>query len=152
MGDAPRSTPVRGTLLLAVIFFLGMISGAALFYMGQRSAPAGAVATGRRPSGSMYPGSMMRPEDQLAKELDLDPEQRRKIGEALRSSRTQLFEMMERTRLEVREQLRPDQQEKFDRQRPHRRGRRGGRFPRGGPGGTPGRRPQQPPPGDPQSP
>ena len=88
---------------------------------------------------------MIAPEEQLAKELDLDPEQREKIAAVLRHSREQLYEMMEQSRLEIREQLRPDQQEKFDNQRPRRRGRRG-MFPRGGPGGSPRHRPSPPQP------
>ena len=144
MDDASASARSRGTLLLAVIFFLGMVCGAALFYLGQRSV-SGRAEPGRRPPGAHRPGTM-GPVDTLAQELDLDPEQREKLEEVFRLSREQLHEMMEQTRLEIREQLRPDQQEKFDNLRPHRRGRPG-RFPRGGPGGSP-RRPLPPQPGD----
>jgi hypothetical protein len=142
----------QGVLLLLAVFLLGLVCGASLLFLGQRS--VGLVrGPGPRPVGppvDQRPGHLLR-------ELDLDEEQREKVFEIMREDRERIHGILEETRLEIRALLRPEQQEIFDRMRPegpgfgHRRkgGRRG--FRRARPD-VPGKRPEAPPPPPPGAP
>jgi hypothetical protein len=116
----------KGVLLIGVVFVLGMICGAALFVMGQRSVGF------RRPPGPP-PG---HPLDRLSRELNLDDAQREEIRTILDGQRARLDAVLEDSRHAIRAVLRPDQQERFDDLRPPR------------PGG-PEEHPGHPPPGHP---
>jgi len=124
----PGPSRTKGYLLLGVVFVLGLICGAALFYTGQRS------VTPRGPEGHP-PG---RPLDRMSRELNLDPDQRRAIREILDGQRIRFDEVLEDSREAIREVLSPSQQQQFDALRPPGPGL---------PGGPPGHRP--PPPGHP---
>jgi Spy/CpxP family protein refolding chaperone len=63
----------RGVLIAAVIFLLGLLSGAAGFYLGQRSFFA---QRGWGGPGGPHPGGGL---ERLTRELKLDADQRRKI-------------------------------------------------------------------------
>jgi hypothetical protein len=108
-GSGPSRS--KGILLLTVIFILGMICGASLFYMGQRS-----IGMPGPPPGPPPPA----PLDHMSRELNLDPEQRMAIDRLLGEQRIRLEEFLEGSRLEIRALLRPDQQRRFDDLRPPR--------------------------------
>lgn len=120
MADAPAATSrTRGLVLLFAIFLLGMICGAALFFMGQHSA-------GHFSRWRMGPG-MHGPHDpigHLARELDLDDEQLAEAREILDRNRRQMHEALERTHEELMELLTPDQRERFGELRLRRHGPR----------------------------
>jgi hypothetical protein len=123
----PGSTRGRGVILVTAIFILGLVCGAALFYLGQRSlGPPGRIVGPPPPA----------PLDDMTRELGLDPDQRREIRTLLDEQRVRLHELLEASRREIRAVLRPDQQQRFDDLRP----------PRPGPPGPPG----PPPPGSPR--
>jgi hypothetical protein len=115
----------KGVFLLTAIFILGMICGAALFYMGQRS-----IGVPGPPPGPPPPA----PLDHMSRELNLDPEQLRAIDALLGEQRIRLDEFLEGSRQEIRALLRPDQQRRFDDMRPPRPAQPGHRppAPRGG--------------------
>lgn len=103
------SERTRGLLLLGVVFLLGMVCGAALFYLGQRS------MTPSRPAGPWragpHPGDLL---DRLSRDLDLDPDQRRKIEAIIEEHHAHMRKLLEDGRSEIRDILRPDQQKIFD--------------------------------------
>jgi hypothetical protein len=90
----------RGLVLLGTVFLLGMVCGASLFYLGQRSMMP------PRPPGPWL--------DRLSRDLDLDPDQRKKIEEVLAEHRAQMRKLAEDGRSGIRDLLRPDQQKIFD--------------------------------------
>ncbi|UCF69351.1 MAG: periplasmic heavy metal sensor [Acidobacteriota bacterium] len=111
MGD-PIHGPSRtkGLLFVGVVFFLGMICGAALFFLGQLSVgPPG-------PPGPPPP----HPLERLTRELDLDPDQQREIRAMLDEQRVRLDTVLEDFRRSIRDVLRSDQRERFDNLRPPR--------------------------------
>jgi hypothetical protein len=126
MVDTPfppqRST---GALLLVIIFVLGMVGGAALFYLGQRS--VGGSPPARADRGGPPPPD---PLAHMVRTLDLDAAQRVQIRTILDRYRLDMDGMLEASRREIREVLDEDQQAQFDTLRPPRRGP-------GGPGGRP---------------
>ena len=143
--DEPAASPTRtrGLLLLGVVFVLGMVCGATLFYLGQRSMlPPRAFGPDGPHSGAGL--------DRLTRDLNLDPEQRKKIEAILEGRRARMQQFLEQGRSEIRDILRPDQQKTFD-ALPHdhggRHGWRAGPPPEPPPDGTPG-----PPPGPPPAP
>ncbi|MEN6631747.1 MAG: hypothetical protein ABFD84_04920 [Candidatus Polarisedimenticolia bacterium] len=120
--DAPRVAPrrfgARAALVVALVFALGAVSGAAVAWLVRQRIDVAALERDRRGRGPMR--------RQLAVELDLDAAQREKIGAILRTHRAELAAIadrvqpdvqavMERMRLEMRAALRPDQQQRFDR-------------------------------------
>jgi len=115
----PGPGRATGILLLGVVVVLGMISGAALFYIGQRS-------IGFPPPMGPPPD---HPMDRLARYLDLDADQQRAIEEILDEQRVRLDLVLEESREAIRAVLRPDQQERFDNMRPPGPHRRPGRRP-----------------------
>ena len=132
--DPPRS---RGVLLVAVIFLLGLLSGAAGFYVGQRSIfPPRFGWGGARAGGGL---------DHLTRELKLDAEQRRKIEAILDGRRARMQQFLEEGRSEIRAVLTPDQQAIFDKM-PHDHGGRHGWRPEPPPGEPPPGPPPGPPP------
>jgi hypothetical protein len=143
MASAPEQNGERrsrrhGLLLLAVVFLLGLVCGAAVFATVDR------IIDIRQPPRP--PEGPDRHLGRLARELDLDEDQKQRMREILGESRLRMHAVMRETREELRQVLRPDQLEKFDelqRRRPFGpRGRRGLRE-RGG------RRDGPPPPGPP---
>jgi hypothetical protein len=114
MDDAtPRPGRTTGLILLAVVFLLGMVCGASLFYMGQRSV-RGVGHDRWRPTG----GAPREAVGQLVRELDLRPEQVERIREIMGRSREEMHEVLESSRAEIRALLTADQRERFDRMRP----------------------------------
>lgn len=146
--DPTRSS--KGAFAVAAVFALGVVFGAALAVvllrvqgglphpMGLRGGPVAA----RSPIG------------RLARELELDADQRRKVEAIMQRSHGAIAQTLEETHKQIRAVLRPDQQEKFDRWRPR------GPFGGGGPGarlrsGQPpegGPPPEDEPPGGPPPP
>ena len=115
---APRRFGARAALVVALVFALGAVSGAAVAWLVRQRIDVAALERDRRGRGPML--------RQLAVELDLDAAQREKIGAILRTHRAELAAIadrvqpdvqavMERMRLEMRAALRPDQQQRFDR-------------------------------------
>jgi Spy/CpxP family protein refolding chaperone len=133
--DEQAASPARtrGLLLLGVVFVLGMVCGATLFYLGQRSMLPPLHAFG--PDGP-HSGGL----DRLTRDLNLDPDQRKKIEAILEGRRSRMQQFLEQGRSEIRDILRPDQQKTFD-ALPHdhggRHGWRPGPPPEPQPDGTP---------------
>lgn len=123
----------RGVLLVAIIFLLGLLSGAASFYVGQRSFPG---RFGWGGPGGPHPGGGL---DRLTRELKLDADQRKKIETILEARRGRMQQFLEEGRSEIRAVLTPEQQAIFDKM-PHDRGGWRGWRPQPPPG--------EPPPGD----
>lgn len=149
--DSNGTNAVRrqGALLLLAVFLLGLVCGASLLFLGQRSVgwPRG---PGVRPDRPPVEHGPLR----LLHELDVDKKQREAILEIMREDRERIHGILEETRLEIRALLRPEQQEIFDRMRPEGPGfgpgRRGGRrgfrhVPPGGPAPGPESLPPPPP-------
>jgi hypothetical protein len=139
----PIERPVRSRAALALLgaFILGLVCGAAILLLGQRSVLP--------PSGPPVDRARLgRPMEHLARELGLDREQRRAVRRILERDRARMREILDQSRLEIREILTPEQQERFDRMRPDPPGPR--RFPgRGGRPGRPGPGPEAEPPPEP---
>lgn len=141
-----------GALLLVAVFLLGLVCGAALLFLGQRS-----VGELRRPGARPDRPGIEHRSGHLLRELDLDEGQREKVLEIMREDRQKIHAILEETRLEIRALLGPEQQEIFDRMRPEGpgfgRGRMGGRrgF-RHAPPEAPGPGPEPPPPPPPGAP
>ena len=121
-----RWKPILGVLL---VFLLGALAGAAVVHRVDRQSVE-AVLAGR---GGATADLIVR---RLTRSLDLDPAQRdqvraivtetrRDIVEIRKPVQAKIEEALERSRGRVREILRPDQQEKFDRIQSERRKRRG---------------------------
>jgi Spy/CpxP family protein refolding chaperone len=141
-GTAPSRT--RGFLLLSVVFLLGVVCGGAVVFIGIRTIPS----EGLRRSGP-EPGPGGGHMVQLARDLDLDEEQKERIGEILDESRTGIHAIMDESRDRIREILRPEQREIFDQMGTRRRRGPGRRGPgRGGRRGPPPDDPPPPPPED----
>ncbi len=120
--DETASRPVRtqGLLLLGLVFLLGMVCGATLLYLGQRSVLPGGLR-GLGPWGRHGRAGLER----LSGELKLDSEQTKQIEAVLRERRTQIHRLLEESRVQIRALLRPEQQKIFDTLRPERPGWRG---------------------------
>jgi len=101
----------RGSLAVVAVFALGVVLGAAL-----------AVAIGQAIGPSATPPLRVGPAamERLARELDLDPEQREKVRAILERNRQKVRDLFEQTREEIRGILRAEQQEAFDRIHPPR--------------------------------
>ena len=136
---ATNPARTRGLLLLGVVFVLGMVCGATLFYLGQRSMllPLRGFGPGGRHSGAGL--------ERLTRELNLNGEQQKKIEEILAGRRARMQQFLEQGQSEIRDVLRPDQQRIFDalpHDRAGRRGRRTGPPPEPPPDGPPGPPPE----------
>lgn len=136
------SNPARtkGLALIAVVFLIGMICGASLFYLGQRSVRG--IPGDRAQNdgvGEPRPGvPRLGPSERMYGHLDLDAEQRDAVASVLRESRARMHRLLEESRAEIRNLLTEEQQEKFDRLRPPRRGRRRPPWGKGPPSPPPG--------------
>ena len=130
--------PTRKTAatLLVVVFVLGAVCGAALFYLGQRSV---------RPQHPPAGGPPDHPMARLTRELNLDTDQQAAIREILEEQRIQLKSFLDGSGEKIRSVLRPDQQARFDSMRPADPGHPGGPPPRHRPP-PPGQTPPPPPP------
>lgn len=125
---APRRSRVLGALMLAAVFALGMVSGASLFYAGQRSIARGGFPARGEPG---LPGlSGREPLERFERAVDLSPEQREQFRAVMRETREEMRAVVDRSRERLRETLTPEQQEKFEALRP--RERRGPRDSRRG--------------------
>jgi Spy/CpxP family protein refolding chaperone len=138
----------RGVLIAAVIFLLGLLSGAAGFYLGQRSFFPPRFGWGG--PGGPHPGGGL---ERLTRELKLDADQRRKIETILDGRRGRMQQFLEEGRAEIRAVLTPEQQAIFDKMPHDHGGRHGWRSdaPPDGPpppGGPPPDRPPGQPPGE----
>jgi uncharacterized membrane protein len=151
----PRPRRSTGLLLIGVVFVLGMVCGASLFYLGQASVrrdgpgpldgpppPRAGRPNVGAPAGEQ---SMMR----MFGELDLTPEQRERIQHIMRHSRGEVREVVERSREEIRALLDDGQREAFDRMRSDMMAPRGRRPPGFRQGEPPRRRRAEPPPSGP---
>lgn len=107
MADAAR--PFRAQLAVAGIFALGVIFGVALSFV--------VIHHVVRP-GPMGGREGPLPMERMARELDLDAEQREKIHAILERGHGDVRHVLDETGREIRALLRPDQQAKFDRMRP----------------------------------
>jgi len=150
------SNRARGVALLFAVFLFGALAGASLFYVGQRS------VGGARPEPLPPPPGPrpLHPLDRMTRELNLDAEQERAIGDLLEKHRDAMESQLEQSREAIRQVLTEEQRERFDNMRPprpeDRPELRGG--PPGGPPPPPGapypppgprRPPRRPPPGSP---
>jgi Spy/CpxP family protein refolding chaperone len=138
---APNPARSKGLALIAVVFLLGMVCGASLFYLGQRSVQG---FPGSRPQAYELDdrrrgGPRGGPSERIFDGLGLDAEQKDRVASVLRESRTRMNRLLEESRVEIRDLLTEEQQEKFDELRPPRRRR--GRPPWG-------KGPPLPPPGE----
>ncbi len=118
--SASRPARTRGLLPLGLIVLLGMVCGATLLYLGQRSVLPGGLR-GLGPWG--HHGRMGL--ERLSKELKLDAEQSKQIEAVLREHRAQIHRLLEESRAQIRALLRPEQRKIFDTLRPERPGWRG---------------------------
>jgi len=111
-----RWKPVLGVLL---VFLLGAIAGAAIVHRVDRKNVEGFLS-GR---GGATADFVVR---RLSRSLDLDPVQQDQVRAIVNETRRDIVEIrkpvqdrihaaFERSRVRIREVLRPDQQEKFDR-------------------------------------
>jgi len=109
MVDPAKSRSWRNALSVVAIFALGTVFGAAL-----------TIALGRgvrdRPFGPRGGGPMRI--ERLARELDLDADQRARVREILAHGHARVRGLLDETRVQIREVLRPEQRDKFDRMRP----------------------------------
>ena len=112
MREGTAASPRMGaTLALLSTFALGMIAGAALLHIGQRS-----VHEWRRPAAGPPPG--VPPMEHLSRALNLDDDQTRKIRAVLGESRERMRAEVDSTRERIRRVLTPEQQTRFDAMRP----------------------------------
>jgi len=132
---APPTRSSKGILAVALVFALGVVFGAALSVALLRLQGGFTGPDGRR--GGPPPGGGIR---RMARDLDLDAEQRQKIQAIIERTHGTMRQMLDGTQREIRALLRPDQQEKFDRMRPP----EPGFLHRGPPSSPPG---EAPPPG-----
>ena len=104
----PRS--VRGLLAVVAIFALGIVFGAALSFA--------IVHHGGRPGrmGLRHDGPVAI--ERMTRRLDLDASQQEKVRAIVERGHARMRGSLDETRQEIRAVLRPDQQEKFDRNRP----------------------------------
>lgn len=100
----------KGFLAVAAVFCLGAVFGAALCFALVRLAP-GRPSAGfdREERAGRFAIARM------ARDLDLDAEQREQVRAIVERSRDEIREHLERSRGEIRALLRPEQQERFDR-------------------------------------
>lgn len=133
---AQASSRMKVVLALGLIFTLGLVCGAALFFLGQRSID--------RPRGPEHPPG--HPMERLNRTLGLDEEQHAEVRAILDEQRVRLDAVLEDSRQRIREVLSPEQQEIFDEIRPQRPGPPEGHRPPHGHLPPPGHRPPPPPP------
>ena len=107
MVDTVSPRPARGSFAVLGIFALGIVFGAALSFV--------IVHHGGRfsPLAGRHEGPVLV--ERLARQLDLDAAQRERIRAILDRGHTKMRAALDDTRAEVRAELRPDQQSKFDR-------------------------------------
>lgn len=101
----------RGWIPVAVVFALGAVFGAALCFAAIRFTPP------RFPHRAEGPGDRA-PIERMTRDLDLDAAQRDAVEKILRETHGEVREIVDRSRDRIREVLRPDQRERFDRMRP----------------------------------
>ncbi len=119
--SAPPPRGSRATAPLILIFVLGAVCGAALFYVGQRS-----VARFHHPAG-LHAGGPAAIVDRLTRELDLDADQKKQVEQIINETHTAMRDTVDAGRAKIRALLRPDQQKKFDDFHAERERRRAGR-------------------------
>ena len=122
---AQESLRPRAVFLVLVVFALGLVAGAAIWFL------AGRVIAHRAWRGHGGPGGP--PLEHLSRELKLDSEQRRKVEAIFERHRARFREILDDAHREIREILRPDQRERFDSLLPQ----HPGPWDEGGPPGPP---------------
>lgn len=111
----PRSW--RNTLSVLAVFALGVVFGIAISFAAfhhLRPDPFGRGGGG--PFGPRHGGPV--PIERMTEELDLDADQQAKVRSILERRHGTMRGFLDETHREIREILRPDQREKFDRIRP----------------------------------
>ena len=111
---APRSW--RSTLSVLAIFALGVVFGVALSTAILHHFRPGPFGRGGGPFGHGHGGPV--PVERMTRELDLDAEQQAKVRAILERRHETMRGFLDETHREIREVLKPDQREKFDRIRP----------------------------------
>jgi len=103
----------RATSLLVVVFLIGAVCGAAVWIIAERvlEGPRVGLLPPHRP-----------PFERIARQLDLDENQRREIRRILERSGLKVREALDEAHDEIRDLLTPEQRERFDAMRSrHRR-------------------------------
>lgn len=121
---ALKPTRSTGLILIAVVFLLGMVCGASLFYLGQRSVLGRQAIRPLQSRGFGGPPGGEHPEraiERLSTELGLDPEQRQQIAAVLRESRMRVHQLVEESHAEIGELLTEEQKKRLDELLPRRR-------------------------------
>src|SRR5262245_16108147 len=98
------------------VFALGIVSGAALWHLAQRSGPHPPPPWRERPG----PRRPLPPGAELERMLDLAPEQAANVRAILEESRERMHQEAEATRARILEVLTPEQREIFETLRPPR--------------------------------
>ena len=121
MADRGSHRPLLALVVLFVVFTLGLVSGAAIFHLGQWSiahALHGSEPPHRRPTpvdihqrGGFPPREVL---DRMASELDLDQEQRRKMREIIATSHGKAQDILEEAHDELLAMLTDEQRERLD--------------------------------------
>jgi len=110
MADPTAPRPTRGLLSVLAIFALGIVFGVALsFVIVHHVVRPGFMRSHR--DGPM-------PIERITRKLDLDATQQEKIRSILERGHARVRDVLDETRKNVRVELRPEQQEKFDRMHP----------------------------------
>ena len=138
MVEATPSRTWRGQLAVAGIFALGIVFGLAIsFVLVHHVGPPDRMARAREAP---------LPMDRMKHELDLDDAQQEQVRAILERGHATMRGVLDDTSREIREVLRPEQREKFDRMRPRSpfpHGHHGDGPPPGDP--SPGEPPPEPP-------
>ena len=105
-----RNNALRGLLTVLGIFALGIVFGIALSFVLVHHVIRPAFLSAR------HGGPL--PIERLTRRLDLDAAQQNKIRQILERGHAKMRDVLDETRKDVRAELRPDQQERFDRIHP----------------------------------
>jgi Spy/CpxP family protein refolding chaperone len=116
MVDAAKPRSWRNTLSVLAIFAMGVVFGLAIGFAVVHHFRPGPPGPGGGPFGPRHGGPV--PVERMTRELDLDAEQQAKVREILERGHERMRGFLDETRDEIREVLRPDQRERFDRMRP----------------------------------
>ena len=109
--------PWVASFALLGVFALGIVAGASLWHLAQRSGPHPPPAWRERPG----PRRDLPPGAELERLLDLDSEQAARVRQILEESRERMHQEAEATRARILEVLTPEQRELFETLRPPRR-------------------------------
>ena len=119
MVEPTASHPARGALAVVGIFALGIVFGIALSFVIVHHVFRPAILSTRHDGAVSI--------ERVTRKLDLDAAQQDKVRAILERGHAKMGEVLDETRREIRAELRPEQQEKFDRIHPF-AGRREGKV------------------------